>query len=94
MTIEAAEDGTYKISGSLRFDTVTEEWKKAAGLFHDGKPVRLDLGGVERADSAGLALLIAWMREARKRGIEIHFSNIPEQLHSIARAGNLDHLLP
>ncbi len=94
MTISAAEDGCYKVSGSLRFETVTSVWKEASGLFQNGKPVSLDLGEVDRADSAGLALLIAWMREARQRGVEVHFSNVPEQLQAIARAGNLEHLLP
>lgn len=94
MTITAVGDGSYRISGPLQLATVTAVWREGVNLFQAGRMMRMDLGEVDRVDSTGLALLIAWMREARKQNIGIHFTNIPEQLHEIAQASNLDHLLP
>ena len=53
-----------------------------------------DLAGVERADSAGLALLIEWMRRARRAGRPVRFLNLPPQMLEIARAASLDRVLP
>jgi phospholipid transport system transporter-binding protein len=56
--------------------------------------IDLDLGAVNRVDSAGLALLLEWMRIARSSNMEIRYHHLPEQLLAIARAGELDTLLP
>lgn len=90
------EGGTYQITGELNFATVTsvlEEGRQR--LFQSsGQRIDLDLAGVTRADSAGLALLIEWMRLAQQHQVEICFHHLPEQLLAIARAGELDSLLP
>lgn len=89
-------DGQFQISGELSFATVTavlEEGRERLFL-NAGECVDLDLAGVSRADSAGLALLIEWMRQAQKRQVAIRFHHLPEQLLAIARAGELDGLLP
>ncbi len=56
--------------------------------------VNVDLAAVSRSDSAGLALLIAWMRLAQAYNFEIHFENLPEQMRQIARVSELEPLLP
>ena len=45
-------------------------------------------------DSALLALLLAWLREAKSRKFEIAFCNLPESLQTIARLYGVDGLLP
>ncbi|HEB99345.1 MAG TPA: STAS domain-containing protein, partial [Thiotrichales bacterium] len=50
--------------------------------------------GVGRADSAGLALLVEWMREARRQGREIRFLGMPAQMSAIAEVSGLSELLP
>ena len=53
----------------------------------------VDLRDVTRADSAGLALLVEWLRESEHTGNEIVFTNVPDQLLSIARVCGLDEIL-
>lgn len=54
----------------------------------------VDLGEVTEMDSALLALLLAWMRDAKSARREIAFSNLPESLQTIARLYGVDSLLP
>ncbi len=87
-------DGIFVVSGPLTFDSAPGLWRESSGLLDGAREVVLDLNDVTRTDSAGLALLLAWMREARRRGVDIRFRHIPEQLMAIARTCNLQDLLP
>ena len=55
---------------------------------------QVDLGEVTEMDSALLALLLAWLREAREGQREIAFANLPESLQTIARLYGVEELLP
>ena len=94
VTLAATGEDRYRVSGPLLFQTVAEARKLGLQLLAERETVVLDLGGVVQSDSAGLALLIEWMREARRRGTGIRFENIPEQLQAIARASQVDQFLP
>ena len=70
----------------------------AAGLHRDTPVFELpqyevDLQGVERCDSAGLALLVYWATSAIKSSSRLKFLNVPESLMEIARLGGLDGLV-
>ena len=54
----------------------------------------VDLGGVTELDSSALALLLAWLREARAGGRAVAFANLPESLQTIARLYGVQDLLP
>jgi len=72
----------------------------AAMLLDEGKRhlaegvQTIDLGEVSEMDSALLALLLAWLREARLREHTLVFTNLPESLRTIARLYGVDRLLP
>jgi phospholipid transport system transporter-binding protein len=71
-----------------------------AGLLEEGRRhidegVRaVDLGEVTEMDSSLLALMLAWLRDARARGRELAFANMPESLQTIARLYGVESLLP
>jgi len=95
VVVEPAPDGRVRVAGELGFATVTSALAESESLFGDGKgELVFDLGAVERADSAGLALLIEWMRRARRAGRAVRFLNLPPQMLEIARAASLDRVLP
>ncbi|RKZ36358.1 MAG: sulfate transporter [Gammaproteobacteria bacterium] len=54
----------------------------------------VDLSAVTRADSAGLALLLGWMRQNRRRQAGIRFRGMPPQMDAIAGISALDRVLP
>ena len=72
----------------------------AATLLDEGKRhlaegvQTVDLGEVSEMDSALLALLLAWLREARLHDRALVFTNLPESLRTIARLYGVDRLLP
>jgi phospholipid transport system transporter-binding protein len=93
--IEARGHGEVGVSGELTFATVMGLHGKAVPLFEkQAGDFVIDLAAVSRADSAGLALLIEWLRWAQRRGVTIAFRAMPGQLRAIAAASDLDGLLP
>ena len=54
----------------------------------------VDLAEVTELDSSALALLLAWLREAKAAGRAIAFANLPESLQTIARLYGVEDLLP
>jgi phospholipid transport system transporter-binding protein len=54
----------------------------------------VDLGEVTDLDSSLLALLLAWMREARARGATLTFLRLPHELGTLAQLYGVAELLP
>jgi phospholipid transport system transporter-binding protein len=77
-------DGDWKLSGELSFDTVTGLRNQFRAEFKSDVPATIDLGSVTRVDSAGVALMVDWLRFAKTHNQSIRFRNIPEQMVSIA----------
>lgn len=92
--VEGELEGHYALEGELTFDTVPGLAQQGERVFGDCPSLALDLGKVTRADSAGLALLVEWLRRARDCGQDVRYSNIPEQMLAMARASGLDQVLP
>jgi len=83
-------DGTVDVSGSLTFDTVPNFLAQGTGWLGDGKgTITLDMKAVSKTDSAGLALMLEWLQQARKTGCAIHFVNIPERVQVLIRVNGL-----
>lgn len=91
--IQATGQGRYLLQGDLTFLTAAEALNKTGRLFKGGEALRFDLHGIERTDSAGVALLIEWVRRAGRSG-GIRFANLPEPLRAIARVSGVEHFLP
>lgn len=84
-----------EIGGALTLDgstAVLQEGRAAlAGLSGD---VVFDLGQVNGVDSSGLAVVFAWLREARSAGCNVTFTRIPNQLLSLAAVYGVSDMLP
>lgn len=93
-TIEESSAGCFVMRGELSFNTVPEVLASVGGKLWKADRIVLDLDGITRTDSAGLALLIEWIRSARRRHTIIVFHNIPEQMMVMAKVVGLDKLLP
>lgn len=91
--LQSQGEGRYSLSGEVAFSNVSALRQRSLSLFTRGE-LELDLAGVERADSAALALLLEWMRQGRAVGYTIRYRNLPAQLLAIARASDLEELLP
>lgn len=91
--IEALGDGRFQVSGVLDASTVARVLVRSGELFRGLSRVELDFAAVTASDSSGLALLLEWLRLARRDGQQIHFEHLPEQLMALARISEVDTLL-
>lgn len=80
---------THAVSGALTFETVPNLYKESAVWFEGTGDLTLDLAQVTNTDSAGLALLIEWLRRARDAKRSLRLANVPAQVQSLMRINNL-----
>jgi phospholipid transport system transporter-binding protein len=92
--IEETGHGSWLLVGDLSFTTIPALRGGLDMKSADLTRISIDLAGVTRSDSAGLALLIEWLRESERLGKTITFLNMPAQMQSIARVCGLDGILP
>jgi phospholipid transport system transporter-binding protein len=91
--IQRQDTRSYGVQGAMTFDSVTGLWREGVGMFSGESVFQIDLAAVTHTDSAGLALLVEWLREATQRGARIEFLNIPDQMLALAGAANLEQVL-
>jgi phospholipid transport system transporter-binding protein len=87
-------NGRWLVTGELGYATVPELLARTARDLKGEGALEVDLAGVTRADSAGLALLVEWTRTSVQAGREIRFTHVPAQLQSIAEVCGLEGILP
>jgi phospholipid transport system transporter-binding protein len=92
--IEESKNGRLEIHGDLSFVSVPELWSGSLRRLPERELLEIDLSHVKRSDSAGLALLVECLRQARLTGTTIRFFNMPAQMLAIARVSALDEVLP
>ena len=85
---------TQAIIGALTFETVPGLYQSSSRWFQGARELTLDLAQVERADSAGLALLIEWLRSAQAVNCKLRFANIPAPVQTLIRINGLQDALP
>lgn len=92
--IQPLADGSYQVSGELTLFTVGSVLgRNILPLGDHGAMLRLDLSQVSYADSGGLALLIAWARQAREADKSLIFYGVSGKLASLARVTGVDRVL-
>ena len=91
--LESLGDGRFRVSGVLDASTARDVLEQSESRFAQSKEIDVDLGGVGESDSAGLALLIEWLRAARQAGQVIRFANVPAQIDALARISEVEELI-
>lgn len=77
------------ITGDLNFSTVAVLWKKALPWLVTNDALCIDLSQVKSANSAGLALLIEWVRYAKSQNKTIVFKGLPHSIKVLAEISGL-----
>lgn len=81
------------VSGPMTLGHAAVLLREGAAAIGEGARV-VDLAGAEDLDSSALALLLAWLRQAREAKRELVFDHLPQGLTSIARLYGVSELLP
>ncbi|RLA20624.1 MAG: anti-sigma-factor [Gammaproteobacteria bacterium] len=92
--LQETSEGKVSLTGVLSFGSVIQALEAMQPLIESRESLLIDLSGVERADSAGLALLVEWVSRAQQKGSQLSYCDIPSQMLAIARVSGLDSVLP
>lgn len=87
------EGGRMVVSGAVTLANVAQLLAEGTAQIEGGVE-SVDLAQVDELDSSALALLLAWLREARQRRRALAFANLPAGLTAIARLYGVAELLP
>jgi ABC-type transporter Mla MlaB component len=84
-----------QLSGDIDFVSVVPLLRDGDAWLSGAAPAlcRLDMGGVTRCNSAGTALLLAWLRTAAGAGKSLRVEHPPESLVALMQLAGLDTLL-
>jgi phospholipid transport system transporter-binding protein len=90
----AGTAGTYRLEDALTFATVPILRQPGLDLIAAASgDVAFDLECVPLTDSAGLALLIDWLAEARARQRTLRYIKVPDALSELAKLSDVDSLI-
>ena len=84
---------TLALSGALTFATAARALAEGGRALALGVQTRLDLAGVTRADSAGLACVLALAANASRAGRRLAVVHWPEGLRALAAVCDVETLL-
>lgn len=86
-------DGKFALSGAMTFQTAERILRASEEPFSEHTQIEVDLAGVDKSDSAGLALLLEWITWANHSVREIRFVEMPERILAIAQTTEVEKLL-
>lgn len=90
-SVVARDNGVLEVNGRLTFQTVPEVLAQAAqGLNRAGSAITVDLRNVALIDTAGVALMLEWLGQARAQKRTLTFVNLPEQVRHLIGVSGLD----
>ncbi|OAI25776.1 lipid asymmetry maintenance protein MlaB [Methylomonas koyamae] len=84
--------GYYTLEGSLTFASINKQTPKSFRLLKGMDSMCIDLSHVKATDSAGLALMIEWVRLSRMSRVQLRFENIPDQLLALAKLSGFNEI--
>lgn len=92
-SVESDTLGTLRVSGAITFANAAQALQHTPQAPRGGTTLNIDLAALENADSATLAVLIAWSAQARLRGAALRYQRAPPGLRNLARLCDVDSLL-
>jgi ABC-type transporter Mla MlaB component len=88
----AATASGWTFAGTLTFADAAAVFAASGGLGLPGTG-RVDLAGLEHADSSALAVMLALKRRAVREGVRLAFTSIPPGILALAHVYGVDELL-
>jgi phospholipid transport system transporter-binding protein len=95
VSVSAPVAGRCEVRGALTFASARRAYDAGVKAFGASsvEAIEVDCGAVRAADSAGLAVLLAWLAWAHKSGRRLTFVNLPEAITAVARISEVEGLL-
>lgn len=86
-------EGRYQVKGALSFETVAQIWAQSRDGLGAAANISIDFAQVSEVDSAGLALVLEWLRWARLQQRRLTINHVPAKLMALAQMSEVDKLL-
>jgi len=84
---------SHPVAGPLTLDSVTDLYHRSSNWFSGVRELSIDLAGVTRIDSAGLALMVEWLRLGRQADCTVQFQRIPDSVLTLVRINGLQDVI-
>ncbi|MGR8929741.1 MAG: STAS domain-containing protein [Gammaproteobacteria bacterium] len=90
LTLVEESPGYFTVEGNLTFASIDKKSLQSFKFLKGIDTICIDLAKVGTTDSAGLALMIEWLKQARMIRAQLRFKNIPEQLKALAKLSGFE----
>lgn len=80
------------VKGDIDFTNVMSVYQQSMRKLKPLKQWHFDFSALKSSNSAGLALMVEWMKVARQQNKEIKFKNLSSDLNAIANLAGLTEL--
>ena len=84
---------TLSVRGVLSFETAAAVWYALQSALLSGAIKQLDLSGLQRSDSAGLACVLACAAAASERGQPLQVLHMPSGMQRLAQVCEVERLI-
>lgn len=86
-------DQILSIQGALDFSNVMSVYKKSLAQIRLHRELMFDFAKLNSSNSAGLALIIEWIKLSKQQNKIFHFKNLPADILSLAKAAGVDKMV-
>jgi phospholipid transport system transporter-binding protein len=93
MALMKIQEQNAAVSGNIDFTNVVTLRMMGEKYIHENPTPVFDFQQVTRANSAGLTLMLTWLRCAKQMHKTIRFINVPSSLKTMARVCDLTVIL-
>lgn len=90
LSLTVKSDELVVLSGDLTFATINKKNVRLIDFKKINHEVVIDLAEINNSDSAGLALIIEWLKIGKTGQAQLRFKNIPLQLLTLAKLSGFD----
>jgi phospholipid transport system transporter-binding protein len=87
------QQSSIVIIGELNFTTVVSLWNESLPKLAAYPSLHFDLAKVSTKGSGGVALILEWIKYAKRHNKPINFSNVPANLLSILSVSGISNML-
>ncbi len=98
MALTMVEPGRFLLDGAVVFDNapvIEREGRRVLSQCSECGNSRwlVSLKGLKLADSSALSVCLSWIRYSKQQDVRLCFTEIPQELHALARVCGIEKIL-
>lgn len=81
------------VLGDLDFSNVMSVYARSLTYLNQQTQLNFDFSQLNSTNSAGIALIVEWLKFAKAHRKPIHFYHLPADVNAIAKAAHIENIL-